>query len=73
MKKRLGKDDIHLNHEVLRRAVLLPEDVVFDPENRRYPQTADSLMKNPFKRENKKKKKKRLVRKIQKWQQPIDF
>eukprot|EP00347_Sterkiella_histriomuscorum_P020232 403338589 len=63
LKNLLVKKGINLNHKVLQRAILMPEDQVFDGADKNYPRPSDGLMKNPFPRKNiaKKKKKKRRV------------
>ena len=47
LKNLLVKDQIHLDMNVLQKAILLPEDVIFD-QTRKMPDPSIQLMKNPF-------------------------
>jgi hypothetical protein len=71
LKNLLVKSGLRVDQEMLQKAILMPEDVVFD-NTRRMPDPGLTLMKNPFpkpKNVKKKPKKKKVVRRFL----PIDF
>lgn len=51
-----------MNQKVLQRAILMPEDVLFDSKEKTYPDPAYGLMDNPFPKKKPKKKKRRRRR-----------
>ncbi|CDW71726.1 UNKNOWN [Stylonychia lemnae] len=66
LKGLLVKKGINMDFKVLQRAILMPEDQVFDSSDRVYPKPYDGLMVNPFPKKagasKKKKKKKKILR-----------
>lgn len=62
LKNLLVKRGINTNHKVLQRAILMPEDIPLDQNERSYPSPAYGLIENPFPKKKLKKKKKRRVK-----------
>ena len=58
IKDRLAKDGCHINMNVLRRAMQIPEDIEWQPGTREYPDPTQGLMANPFPKKKKEKGKK---------------
>jgi len=59
IKDRLAKDNQAVSLATLQRAILMPEELIYKPGERKYPTLGDQLMVNPFPKKKKKKGKKK--------------
>eukprot|EP00347_Sterkiella_histriomuscorum_P008883 403343381 len=66
IKERLARDNCPQSVGILQRAILMPEDVEYQPGLRKYPTPGDALMINPFPKKKKKKGKKKGKKKSKK-------
>ena len=56
IKEYLARDDIPCSITTIRRGVMIPEDIQWDPHLRKFPRLKDYLLQNPFKKKGKKAK-----------------
>ena len=56
IKEKLSRDGCPISMTVLQRAVMIPEDIEQNPEDKIYPDAGQNLMINPFPKPKKKKK-----------------